>query len=321
MNRSTLCRLTAAAAATTLLGACANTAGGGEVGDDGLPGRVTIVVPFAAGGSLDTNARLMATCLKESTDTNWVVENREGGGGTSGVNYVLDAEADGSTIGYVSSSGVALTPLQVDEAEYTMDDILPLTVVTAAPSVVVTAAGSSFDSLDDLLESDGDDHTLATTGALGVYQLVATSLAEESAVRAVPFDGAAAATTAALGSNADAAILELSDSLLEYVESGELRALGTGAEEKVDSIPDATTFAEAGLDLPISTNYGLFVGSPDLPQETQDALNDAFAGCAADAEVVERIGEEFIMDPVLTTDDAQSMLQEAREGYEAALGG
>ena len=164
MTRSTLAKLTAAVAATTLLAACANTSGGGEVGEDGLPSRVTIVVPFGAGGSLDVNARIMADCLRENTDSTWLVENREGGGGTTGVNYVLSQEPDGSTVGYVSSSGVALTPLQVDEAEYTMDDIMPLTIVTGAPSVIVTAADSPYESLDDLLTSDdGGERTLATT--------------------------------------------------------------------------------------------------------------------------------------------------------------
>ncbi|WP_375000646.1 tripartite tricarboxylate transporter substrate binding protein [Aeromicrobium sp. CTD01-1L150] len=320
MNRSILTKATTAAAAAALLAACANSSNGDEDGEGGIPGRVSIVVPFGAGGSLDTNARIMAECLKENTDSNWVVENREGGGGTTGVNYVLDADSDGSTVGYISSSGIALTPLQVDDAEYAMEDILPLTIVTGAPSVIVTAGDSPHESLDDLLDSNGDDHTLATTGALGVYQLVASRLAEESDVRAVPFDDAAAATTAALGSNADAAILELSDSLLEYVNGGELRALGTGADEPVESIPDAETFGEAGHDLPISTNYGVFVGSRDLPQETQDALNEAFTKCAADDKVIDRIGEQFVLDPVLTTDPAEDLLQEARAGYEAALG-
>lgn len=320
MTRSTLAKLTAAVAAGTVLAACANTGGGSEVGDDGLPNRVTIVVPFGAGGSLDVNARIMADCLRENTDTTWVVENREGGGGTTGVNYVLSSTPDGSTLGYISSSGIALTPLQVDEAEYTMDDIAPLTIVTAAPSVIVTAGDSPYDTLDDLLTADGGDRTLATTGALGVYQLVAQRLADEADVRAVPFDGAAAATTAALGSNADAAILELSDSVLEYVDGGQLRAIGTGALETVPSIPDAELFSEAGYDLPISTNYGVFVGSPELPDEVSTALTDAFTQCAQDDTVVERIGEEFVLETPLDADAASEILTEAREGYEAALG-
>lgn len=321
MKRTTLGTLSATAACLLLATGCANT-GGNDAGDGSLPtGTIKIVVPFGAGGSLDTNARIMAECLTENTDNNWIVENREGGGGTTGVNYMLSQSPNGATVGYVSSSGVALTPMQVEESEYSMEDIAPLATITEAPSVVVTSADSGISTLQDLLPApdEGSQSTLATTGALGVYQLVATQLAEQANVRAVPFEGAAAATTAALGNTADAAIVELSDSVLEQTNSGRLIAIGTGADEPIDELPDAEPLSDAGFETALSTNYGVFVGSPDLHDDVKVALESAFVECATDSTVVERIGDQFVLDAPYGQEETATLLEEANADYKEAL--
>ncbi|MGO1181416.1 MAG: tripartite tricarboxylate transporter substrate binding protein [Micrococcaceae bacterium] len=321
MKRTTLGAVSATAACLLLATGCANT-GGNDAGDGSLPaGTIKIIVPFGAGGSLDTNARIMAECLTENTENNWIVENREGGGGTTGVNYMLSQSPNGATVGYVSSSGIALTPMQVDEAEYTMDDVAPLATITGAPSVLVTSADSGISSLQDLLPASGEgsQSTLATTGALGVYQLVAQQLAEQANVRAVPFEGAAAATTAALGNTADAAIVELSDAVLEHTNSGRLIAIGTGSDEPVEDLPDAEPLSAAGFETALSTNYGVFVGSPNLHDDVKAALETTFVECGADSTVIDRIGDQFVLDSPYGQEESTTLLEEANADYSEAL--
>lgn len=307
------------AVASMGLASCAgSSAGGSESG--ALPsGTIQIVVPFGAGGSLDTSARVMAECLTANTDNKWIVENREGGGGVTGVNYVLDSEPNGATVGYVSSSGMTLTPLQVDNAEYTLDDIAPLASITGAPSVIITAPDSGNEDLNDLLNSPDSEKTLATTGSLGIYQLVAETLSSDASVRPVPFGGAAEATTAALGNNVDAAILELHDSILEHVESDRLKILGTGAEEELSYLPDTPTISDAGFEVPQSTNYGVFIGNPDISDETQEALEAEFLACAADETVIETIGEQFVLEAPYGREETRNLLEEMRQEFESEL--
>lgn len=301
------------------LTSCASSSAG-ETESGALPsGTIQIVVPFGAGGSLDTNARIMAECLTANTDNKWIVENREGGGGVTGVNYVLDSEPDGATVGYVSSSGMTLTPLQVDNAKYTVDDIAPLATITGAPSVIVSAPDSGNEDLNDLLNSPDSEKTLATTGSLGIYQLVAETLSADATVRPVPFGSAAEATTAALGINVDAAILELHDSILEHVESNRLKILGTGSEEELLSLPGIPTISDAGFEAPQSTNYGLFIGSPDISDETQAALEAEFLACAADETVAEAIGEQFLLEAPYGREDTKDLLEEMSQEFASEL--
>ena len=196
--------------------ACSSPTGSAGSAEDFPSETVKIIVPFAPGGSLDSNARIVAECLNESGGQ-WIVENQEGGGGTIGVNNMLTAPTDGHTLAYVSSSGVALTPLQNEETRYTADDLQSISILTEAPAALLVRAESPYETAEEFFDAaeSGENPSIATTGALGLYQLITTQLAQEVPVNPVPFDGTAPAVTAALGGNADAVIAEVSGSTLE----------------------------------------------------------------------------------------------------------
>lgn len=305
-----------ASGALALAGCSSPTAGGDE-----FPSKtVKIIVPFAAGGSLDANSRILAECLNDQGGE-WIIENQEGGGGTIGVNNLVSAKPDGYTLAYLSSSGMALTPLVSDGTQYTPDDLEPLTIVTEAPAALVVAADSPYETAEDFFAAadSGKELSVATTGALGLYQLVVESLAEDLDLTPVPFDGTAPAVTAALGGNTDAVVAEVSGSTLESITSGEMRALATGAAEETDLLPGVPTFASLGYDLPESTNYGIMVGSSELPGDLQEQIGSMVSDCATDPAVVETIGDDFVLDDPLTGDDARAVIDDAAEQYAAVI--
>jgi tripartite-type tricarboxylate transporter receptor subunit TctC len=281
---------------------------------------VKIIVPFAPGGSLDSNSRILAECLKESGG-NWIIENREGGGGTIGVNALVSAEPDGHTLAYLSSSGMALTPLISDGSQYDKDDLVPLTIVTKAPAAILVRADSPYETAEDFFAAatSGSELSIATTGALGLYQLVVEQLANEAAIVPVPFDGTAPAVTAALGGNTEAVFAEVSGSTLESLNAGNMRALATGSTEPVAFLPDVPTLASLGYDLPESTNYGVIVGTSELPEDLQSEIAARFTECATDDSVAETIGTDFVLDPPMVGDEAQDLIDTATEQYQAAL--
>lgn len=290
-------------------------------GAEEYPSRtVKIIVPFAAGGSLDANSRILTECLNDQGGE-WIVENREGGGGTIGVNDLVSAKPDGYTLAYLSSSGMALTPLVSEGSQYTTDDLEPLVVVTEAPAALVVAADSPYQTAEDLFAAAeaGEDISVATTGALGLYHLVVESLAEEVPLTPVPFDGTAPAVTAALGGNTDAVMAEVSGSTLESIKAGEMRALATGAAEETDLLPGVPTLSSLGFDLPESTNYGIMVGSSRLPEDLQEQIADLVAGCATDEAVVDTIGDAFVLDEPLTGGAARELIDNAAKQYQAVV--
>lgn len=308
------------ASALLLLTACSAPTNSAESAEDFPSDTVKIIVPFAPGGSLDSNARILAECLNESGGQ-WVVENQEGGGGTIGVNNLIAAEQDGHTLAYVSSSGVALTPLQSDGARYGKDDLRPISILTNAPAALLVREESPYQTAEEFFEAaeSGEDLSIATTGALGLYQLIVTELAKNTSVTPVPFDGTAPAVTAALGGNADAVFAEVSGSTLEHIESGRFRALATGAEEPVEFLPDVPTMESLGYDLPQSNNYGLLVSGTEVPEDISAVIEQKVTECAGSDEVKNLIGEDFILAPPISGEEAQTVIDEATAQYQQAL--
>lgn len=305
------------ATGATVLAGCSSP----MAGDDEYPSKtVKIIVPFAAGGSLDANSRILAECLNAGGGE-WIIENQEGGGGTIGVNNLVSAKPDGYTLAYLSSSGMALTPLVAEGTQYTTDDLEPLAIVTEAPAALVVAADSPYETAEEFFAAagSGEELSVATTGALGLYQLVVESLAEDGGVTPVPFDGTAPAVTAALGGNTDAVMAEVSGSTLESITAGDMRALATGSAEETDLLPGVPTFESLGYDLPESTNYGVMVGTGDLPDDLQEQVGAMVAECATDSAVIDTIGDAFVLDEPLTGDGVRAVIDDAAEQYSSVI--
>ncbi|SFK56376.1 Bug family tripartite tricarboxylate transporter substrate binding protein [Geodermatophilus ruber] len=315
-------RHTVALAGTMLVlaTACSAPTSGNDAAEEDFPSKtVKIIVPFAPGGSLDANARILADCLNNDSGE-WIVENREGGGGTIGVNDLMSSSPDGHTLAYVSSSGVALTPLVNDAATYSAEDFEPVAILTEAPSGLLVRQDSPYQTAEEFFAAaDAGGVTIATTGALGVYHLVASQLAEETGVTPVPFDGTAPAVTAALGGNADAVLIEVSGSTLEQLESGQFRALATGATEPVDFLPGVPTLASLGYETAVSSNYGLLAAPAGVPAEVLSAIDERVTACATQQDVAQLIGENFALNPPITGADAQAVIDEAAEQYAAVV--
>lgn len=313
--------LSLAGTVLVLATACSTPTSGNGAEDDFPSETVKIIVPFAPGGSLDANARILADCLNNGSGE-WIVENREGGGGTIGVNDLLSSSPDGYTLAYVSSSGVALTPLVSDDAAYDTEDFVPVAILTEAPSGLLVAQNSPYQTAEDLFAAAASgDVSVATTGALGVYHLVVTQLAEDTGVTAVPFDGAAPAVTAALGGNTDAVLAEVSGSTLEQLETGQLRALATGATEPVDYLPGVPTLESLGYDTALSSNYGLLVAPAEVPADVVSVIDERVTECATQQEVSQLIGDDFALNPPITGEEAQAVIDDAAEQYAAVVEG
>ena len=111
---------------------------------------VRVIVPFAPGGGVDTVTRLLAQKLTEQTGASFVVENRAGGGGIVGAEFVAKAAPDGYTL-LVTSNVLWITPLLQNTPYDPLKDFLPITLATISPNILVVHPSVAAQSVKELI--------------------------------------------------------------------------------------------------------------------------------------------------------------------------
>ena len=320
-------RTVAAMAALGLLAACAEEGGGAGGDPAAYPSEeIRLLVPYAAGGPTDLTARAYGTSLEEQLGQTVVVENLPGGSGAIATQELIAAEPDGHTLSLVTAGTLVLTPL-ANEVGYTKDDVTPIGVMAEVPSVLAVGADSPYQSAEDFFTAAGREPggiNVGVPGASTPQGIELQRLRDEYGVEVtvVPFDGNAEMTTALLGGNVDAVLINASSDVTENISAGAFRPLAVSSEERLSWLPDTPTLAESGFpELTLSgSTFGL-AGPDGLPEEVVTVLEDALRTAHDDPAVVEQVGEEYIDEEFRGADDLQQVLDHTQEVYEPLLGG
>jgi tripartite-type tricarboxylate transporter receptor subunit TctC len=319
-------RTIAALAALGLLAACAEE-GGGAAGDAAAypTEEIRLLVPYAAGGPTDLTARAYGTSLEEQLEQTVVVENLPGGSGALATQELIAAEPDGYTLSLVTAGTLVLTPL-ANEVGYTKDDVTPIGVMAEVPSVLAVGANSSYQTADDFFAAARENPggiTVGVPGASTPQGIELQRLREEYGVEvtAVPFNGNAEMTTALLGGNVDAVLINASSDVTANIDAGQFRPLAVSSEERLSWLPDTPTLAESGFpELTLSgSTFGL-AGPAGMPEEVVTVLEDALRTAHDDPAVVEQVGEEYIDAEFRGADELQAVLDRTQDVYEPLLG-
>ena len=320
-------RTLAALAAIGLLTACAEE-GGGAAGDPAAypSEEIRLLVPYAAGGPTDLTARAYGTALEQQLGQTVVVENLPGGSGALATQQLIAAEPDGYTLSLVTAGTLVLTPL-ANEVGYTKDDVTPIGVMSEVPSVLAVGADSPYQSAADFFtaaEQEPGGITVGVPGASTPQGIELQRLREEYGVEvtAVPFNGNAEMTTALLGGNVDAVLINASSDVTGNIDGGQFRPLAVSSEERLSWLPDTPTLVESGFpELTLSgSTFGL-AGPAGLPEEVVTVLQDALRTAHDDPAVVEQVGEEYIDEEFRGAEELQEVLDRTQEVYEPLLAG
>ena len=237
---------------------------------------VKIIVPYVAGGGADILARYMAQALTAALGQPVVVENKGGAGGLVGVDAGLAAPADGSTFTLISSSytvNPSLYKLRFDPVK----DIVPIVQVSQGPLLVVTQPSSPVKSMADLAalaRSKPGQITYASSGQGSALHLAAAQFARRAGVTMnhIPYKGGGAALTDVISGQVDV-YFAASASALPHVQSGRLRALAVTTAERIPTLPNVPTVAEAGYPgYELALWYGL-IGPKGLAPEIVQRIN------------------------------------------------
>ena len=317
-THSRLLTLAALSAVGTLaLSACADRGGAAEGGE--FPdGDITLVVPYDAGGASDLAARTLATEMEKSLDTSIVVENRSGGAGSVGLDYLAKQEADGYTVGYLPVETVMLghQGYDIDPAAYE-----PLGQMVSVPATIAVPADSEYETLDDLLTAaDDGEITVSNSGTGSIWEAATTALADESgaSLKPVPFDGGAPAVTAAVGGQVGAVIAGISEASPAHAD-GTLRVLAVFDEEPSAALEGVPTGAEAGHDVVIG-GWGALGAPAGLDPAVKETLSAAVAE-AADTEAFKEIISSSGNIPMnVSPEDFQPYYEEENERFAGIFG-
>jgi tripartite-type tricarboxylate transporter receptor subunit TctC len=265
---------------------------------DGYPNKtITMIVPFAAGGSTDVIGRVVGEGLSRVLRQPVVIDNRGGAGGAIGTAAIARAQADGTTIGMGTASTLAINPAVYKNLTFDVQaDLTPIGNIAAVPNIMAVHPGVKATNMMDfiaIVRSEPDKLSYASPGLGSVAHLLGEQfkLATGTAIVHLPYRGMGPALNDAIGGQVQV-IYDNLPTTLPLVQDGRLRALAVSGPKRVAALPNVPTFAEVGLDdLNWMAFFGL-VAPKDTPAPIVRTLNEALIKVLAMPEVRDRLSSQ-----------------------------
>lgn len=210
---------------------------------------VRVIVAFAAGGFADSITRQVAQKLSERLGQHFVVDNRGGAGGNIGARIAAEATPDGYTL----LTHTAASSINVTLYKYLgfnlLKDLTPVSNTVSTAGLFTVVASHPAGNLQDLIRMSGGKRLTYATAGVGTSSHIAADyllrvLAKLDAVH-VPFKGGGPAVVAVLGNQVE--LLNSSAAALPHIKAGRMKALGVSSLNRIESLPDVPTVAEAGF--------------------------------------------------------------------------
>ena len=238
-----------------------------------------MVVPFAAGGGVDSAARLLAEQLRKQLGMSVVVDNKAGASGTIGGKFVQTASADGYTLLFSAATHVLANQVMASAPYDPQSDFVAVARVGEAPLMLVVPAQATTARLADVLAvaRKGDGQFTAAIPAAGAPSHLATLLlAQQGKVRLtyVPYKGTQPALTDVAGGHVNM-LLDSMISLLPLAKAGKVKPIAITSAQRSALAPDVPTVQESGIaNYAYASWYGVWAPK-GTPVDRVNALNAA----------------------------------------------
>jgi tripartite-type tricarboxylate transporter receptor subunit TctC len=236
------------------------------------------IVPFPAGGSNDVVGRLVASQLSERLGQQVFVDNRGGAGGVIGTEAAANAAPDGYTLLIVSIAHAvnpALYKLNYDPVK----SFAPVTILATGPNVLAINPRLPVSSVNDLIrlaQQKPGELEYASAG-IGTFQHLGGELMAGVDILHVPYKGGGPAMTDVISGHVNIVFSSLIQTT-PFIQSGQLKALGTGGQQRSPVLPDVPTIAEAGVPGYEANNWWGIVAPAGTPLPIVEKLkNDVHA--------------------------------------------
>ena len=265
---------------------------------------VRLIVPFAAGGSTDIIARVVATKLNEMWGSPVLVDNRAGGSTVIGTDIVAKAAPDGHTL-LVTPAPFTIVPSLIPKLPYDpARDFEPITLINTTPLVVVVHPGVPAKSIKELIalaRARPGALNYGSSGSGGSNHLAGELFNAMAGVKMVhvPYKGNAPALTDLVGGHVDVVFNGLT-SALPFIKSGRLRALGMTSLNRSATLPQVPTLDEAGLKGFQAVAWNGLTAPARTPKDVVAKVNADVLKVIRSPELVEKLRAEG-SDPVGNT--------------------
>ena len=267
--------------------------GGGDAASQGYPNRsVRIFVPFAAGGAVDTLARLIGNKLSEQFSQPVVVENRAGAGGNLAPDAVAKAAPDGYTI-LQTTNGLAISPALYRTLPFDVSrDFIPVTQVVASQLVIAANPKLPANSIAELIalaKARPGSLNYGSTGIGNPLHLTMEMLKNAAGIdiQAVPYRGDAPLNAALIAGDIHVAVVPMATSV-PHLQSGLLKALAIGGARRAAALPDVPTVAETIAGFESSSWQGFFVPA-NTPRDVVTTIQRETAKALKSPDVLDRL--------------------------------
>ncbi|WP_227937411.1 tripartite tricarboxylate transporter substrate binding protein [Alkalihalobacillus deserti] len=301
MTRKKLLILAFVVVYSLILTACGNSevSSSGDSGEKFPDETIKILVGYEPGGGTDTGARILARELSEYFDVDVVVENKPGGSGVVAMTELINANANGYTIGFSPNGPLTLQP-NYGQTTYDYNAAVPISQVGSVDFFLAVHKDAPWDNIESFIkdvQNNPGKFSYGMPGAGSIGEIAMKSLAEETGIdmKKVPFQGGTPTRTALLAKDVEAVAIN-EDSLIPFAESGELKILMNFGQKKFDSLPDIPTANEKGYDINLQIGFTLF-GPKELPNEIRDTIDEAVRNIMEDKSIQEEF-EKIGLPPI-----------------------
>lgn len=284
--------------------------------EEPYPNRpINIIVPMAAGGLMDTHAKIIGDRLAEMLGQPIIRIQKPGGGGSLAASFSVRAKPDGYTLFLAASPHIVLAPL-VKKVDYVLEDFIPLGIYNKGVVLFGVKSDSEWKTLKDFVEGAKARPGQLKAGSFGKLthsDLVIRVFSKLAGIKVpqVPFKSCSETATALLGGHIDG---DFCSSFMGQVDAGAIRILALSDHERLDILPDVKTFKELGYPVSLPMWYSLTVPR-NTPKKVVDKLSNGMQ------EVFKRHGKEIKeqlkrLEGQATFFNLQQSVQEFRKDYE-----
>jgi tripartite-type tricarboxylate transporter receptor subunit TctC len=255
---------------------------------------IRIITPLAAGSASDIVLRILAEKLSDQFKRPVIVQNQPGAGSVVADHTIVNAPADGYTIGWIGNNNAISVSLFKDAVD-PRAEMRPIVGVSEFAYLFVTNAASPYKSIKqwiDTARAKPDTLTIGTSTAGTSNHLAALlfKASEKLAITVVPYRGPSELSVALLRNDIDL-VVNAYGGLRPQIEAGQIRPLAVTSANRLPELPDVPTMTEAGVADYIVTSWNSLYGPKAMPDQAVETLNRAATEVLGDPAVKARFKE------------------------------